>query len=346
MRERLRLLLAACFYYSGLVALALWWQRRTGRRLVILNYHRATGKYLYRQVRYLRRHYHIMHLEDALREFYTLQQGRRERDRRIPLVLTFDDGYLDNYTCGLPLARALHVPITVFLIPGYIESGECFWWLAGSYLAAHAPAEKVTLEGKGYDLAQAEEREALAQAIDSHLRNANSVAERERFLAAVQRALDVALPCRAREGIADGALPLTWQEVREMESSGLVSFGAHTMHHPVLSYLADPAELRREVVECRSVLEERLGHPVSAFAYPIGKPEHIGEAGLRAVRAAGYTYALTTIEAVNTPHIDPYMLCRLPGDVNLHWLVMACELAGLLGILSRLRKKYGQVFRR
>jgi peptidoglycan/xylan/chitin deacetylase (PgdA/CDA1 family) len=343
MRERLRLLLAACFYYSGLVALALWWQRRSSPRLVILNYHRATGKYLSQQMRYLRQHYRVMHLEDALREFYASQQEGRKRDRRIPLVLTFDDGYLDNYTCGLLLARTLHVPITVFLIPGYIESGECFWWLAGAHLAAHAPVEKVTLEGKGYDLARAEEREALAQAIDSHLRHANSVAERERFLAVVQRALGVALPCRAREGMADGALPLTWQEVHEMESSGLVSFGAHTMHHPVLSYLTDLAELRREVAECRRVLEERLGHSVSIFAYPIGKPEHIGEAGLRAVREADYAYALTTIEEVNTLHSDPYMLYRLPGDVNLHWLVMACELAGLLGILSRLRKKYEQV---
>ena len=131
-----------------------------------------------------------------------------------------------------------------------------------------------------------------------------------------------------------------------MESSGLVSFGAHTMHHPVLRSLTDPAELRREVMECRRVLEERLGHPVSTFAYPIGKPEHIGEDGLRAVREAGYVYALTTIEEVNTPDTDPYMLYRLPGDVDLHWLVMACELAGLLGILSRLRKKYEQVVRR
>jgi peptidoglycan/xylan/chitin deacetylase (PgdA/CDA1 family) len=346
MREWLRLLLAACFYYSGLVVLALRWQRWAGRRLMILNYHRATGKYLYQQMRYLRRHYRIMHLEDALREFYAPRREERLRDRRIPLVLTFDDGYLDNYTIGLHLARMLHVPITVFLIPGYIESGECFWWLAGPYLAAHAPAEKVTLEGKGYDLTQAEERDALARAIDSHLRLANSVAERESFLAVVQRALGVALPCREREGRADDALPLTWEEVREMESSGLVSFGAHTMHHPVLSYLADPSELRCEVSGCRRVLEERLGHSVSTFAYPIGKPEHIGEAGLCTVREAGYTYALTTIEKVNTLHTDPYLLARLPGNADLHWLVMACELAGLLGILSRRRKKYEQVVKR
>src|SRR5205807_5872244 len=88
----------------------------------------------------------------------------------------------------------------------------------------------------------------------------------------------------------------------------------------------------------RAVLEERLGHPVRTFAYPIGKPEHIGEEGLRAVKAAGYKWAVTTIEEINTPCSDPYLLGRYPGIVNQHWLVMASELVGLLGNISRLRK--------
>jgi peptidoglycan/xylan/chitin deacetylase (PgdA/CDA1 family) len=93
------------------------------------------------------------------------------------------------------------------------------------------------------------------------------------------------------------------------------------------------------------VLEQRLGHPVRTFAYPIGKLEHIGKEGLQAVKEAGYKWALTTIEGVNTPQSDPYLLNRLPGDVEQHWLVMASELVGLLGIFSRIRKHYGRSFK-
>jgi peptidoglycan/xylan/chitin deacetylase (PgdA/CDA1 family) len=143
----------------------------------------------------------------------------------------------------------------------------------------------------------------------------------------------------------EASLPLTWAEIHKMEESGLVSIGAHTMHHPILAYLADPEEVRSEVVECRTVLEQRLGHPVRTFAYPIGKFEHFGEEGLQAVKASGYKWALTTIEAVNTPKSDPYLLNRLPGDVEQHWLVMASELVGLLGIFSRIRKNYARLFK-
>ncbi len=336
MLECIRLLVAACFYYSGLVKLAHWWTRRLGQRLIILNYHRATGGDLRSQLLYLRRHYRIMHLEDALEDFYTSPKAEKGvRDRRIPLVLTFDDGYRDNYTHSFAFARELQVPITIFLIPGYIESGERFWWLEAERLVRNAQVDEVTIEGRIYHLGQLGERRVLAQTIDTRLGHAKSVAERAVFLTDIRQALAVPSSMSGEED----ALPLTWAEVREMEESGLVSFGAHTMHHPILGYLTDPAEVQQEVKECRKVLEQQLGHPVRTFAYPVGKLRHIGDEGLQAVKEAGYRWALTTIEEINTPETDPHLLRRLPGDLTGHWLVMASELVGLLGNLSRLRKK-------
>ena len=343
MRERVRVFIAVCFYFSGLISLAHWWRRRSGRSLIILNYHRASSENLRLQMRYLCRHYRIMHLETALEELYAEHsEEKRARDRRMPLVLTFDDGYRDNYTNGFVLALELQIPFTIFLIPGYIESGDCFWWLEGRRLVKRTQVDKVTIDGQLYCLNQTEERDRLARTIDNRLRHARSVAEREAFLTAIRKSLNVSSTFTVEE---EASLPLTWAEIYKMEESGLVSFGAHTMHHPILAYLADPEEIRREALECRNVLEERLGHPIRTFAYPIGKFEHIGEEGLQAVKAAGYKWAFTTIEAINTPKSDPYLLKRLPGDVEQHWLVMASELVGLLGIFSRLRKKHARFFK-
>ncbi len=343
MREQVRIFVAACLYYSGLVKLAHWCIRRSGQRLIILNYHRATGENLRKQMRFLRRYYRVLHLETALEELYTKHQDEKQaHDRRTPLVLTFDDGYHDNYTYGYKLACEMQIPITIFLIPGYIESGDHFWWLEGKRLVKRTQVNKVTVEGVIYHLDQIEERNRLAQTIDAHLRNSRSVAEREAFLSLIRESLKVPTSFTVDE---EAALPLSWAEVRKLEESGLVSFGAHTMHHPILSYLADTEEVQREVIECRTILEQRLGHPVYTFAYPIGKLEHIGEETLQAVKAAGYKWALTTIEAINTPQSNPYLLYRLPGDVEQHWLVMASELVGLLGIFSRIRKHYERSFK-
>ncbi len=336
MRERLRIFVAACFYYSGFVKLALWWAQRLRPGLMILTYHQATSVDLRRQLLFLRRHYRILPLEEALEELYTLPMEEKPvRDRRRPMVLTFDDGYYDNYTYAFTLARELHVPITIFLIPGSIESGDPFWFIERKSMVQRAQVDKVVIEGRTYHLRHPEERDVLTKTINTHLRYATSVAEREAFLAMARKALDVSSSVSEEEQLAR---PLTWAEVREMDASEWVSFGAHTMNHPVLGYLADPAEVQYEVSECRTVLEWRLGHPVTTFAYPVGKAEHIGDEGPRAAKAAGYKWAFTTIQKINSPQTDPYLLGRI--YLNANWLIMASQLAGLFPIIPRLKKKF------
>ena len=334
MFKRLEILIAACLYYSGLVKLARWWTQRSGQRLVILCYHRAAGNYLRQQLLYLNRHYRVLHLETALEELYKPYKNELQRSaRRTLLVLAFDDGYHDNYTDGFALARELQIPITVFLVPGYIESGSRFWWQEPDHLLLHAQVSEATIEGRTYHLDKVGERKALVQAIEARLRLATSIAEREEFLVAVRKLLAEPLSAKAEE---KAMLPLTWAEVHEMDESEWVSFGAHTMHHPIVAYLTDPAETQYEVSECRVVLERQLRHPVRTFAYPYGLPEHIGENGPPAVQTAKYDWALTTIHGFNTPQTEPHRLHRIVVDVNQHWLVVAAKASGVWEFFLRL----------
>ena len=335
MREKLGVVVAAFFYYCGLVKLARWQRQHSNQSLIILNYHRANGGDLRRHLLYLRRHYRMLHLEEALKELYTPQKEDQAADQRTPLVLTFDDGYHDNYSRAFALVRELRIPITVFLIPGYIENGEYFWWQEGKRLVRRSQVNEVTIENHTYCLGRQEDRASLGQAIDTRLRYATSVIEREAFLKKTRQMLNVPESITTEE---EATMPLTWEEVQEMEESGLVSFGAHTMHHPILAYLKDPTEVRHEVEECKNVLEQRLGHLVRTFAYPIGNFEAIGDEALKAVQEVGYTWAVTTVYGINTPKNIPYQLCRVSGDVSRHWMVMAAEVSGVWKFFSPLWK--------
>lgn len=340
--RQVEMLIAACFHYSGLLKLVRWWTERSGQRLVILNYHCADGGDYYhtigrdlrRHLLYLRRHYRLLHLEIALEELYSPQNnGPGRKDRRTPLVLTFDDGYRDNYTHALALVSELQVPITVFLVPGYIESGRPFWWMEGDQLVAHTQVKEVSIGEHTYHIGRPDERKALVQTIDTRLRYATSVTEREEFLDSVRGLLAEPSLVTTEE---QASLPLTWVEVQEMKKSGWVSFGAHTMRHPVLAYLTDPAEIQYEVNESRIVLGQQLGNPVYAFAYPVGQSEHIGKTAIRAVQEAGYSWAVTTIDGINTPQTDPYFLHRYVVDVGQHWLIVAAKVSGVWSFFTRL----------
>lgn len=335
MRRRILISIAALFYYSGLVALARWWTRRTKACLIILNYHRASGGDLRGHLLYLRRHYHILPVEEALEALYAPTPARsKSQDRRTALVLTFDDGYHDSYSEALPLAKELQIPLAIYLVPGYIESGRHFWWEEGQHLSQQAQEREVVLNGRKYALAQTSDRQELAHVIDSSVRYARSVAEREQFLDNVSQSLDVSLTPAKRD---EPSLPVTWEQVQEMDKSGWITFGGHTMHHPILAYLADEAEAQREVTDCRVMLEQKLGHSLYTFAYPVGQNQHISDVAVQAVREAGFKWAMTTSYGFNTRQTDPYRLQRIEVDVDQHWLVVAAETAGLWGFFSRLR---------
>ncbi len=335
MRRYILIGIAALFYYSGLVSIARWWTRRSSQNLIILNYHRASGGNLRHHLIYLQKHYRILHVDTALEELYSFHKKGIQNGRQYTaLALTFDDGWRDNYTHAYPLACELQIPFTIYLVPGYIESGDPFWWVEGKRLVSCAQTNEAIIEGRSYNLRNVDERETLVTAIDTRMRYARSVAEREAFLASARAMLSV--PKAAMEEEVS-LLPLSWEQVREMDESGWVSFGAHTMHHPILAYITDAAEMRREIEGCRVVLEHQLGHPIHSFAYPIGQLQYIGEDVRKTVRQARYNWALTTRYGFNTPGSDPYMVRRIEVDVNQHWFVVAAEAAGLWGGLSRLR---------
>lgn len=334
MYDKVMTMIGACLYYSGCVALGRWWMQRQGPRLMILCYHTATEGNLRQHLLYLRYHYRLLHLEDALEELFS-PSPYEGQDRRTPLVITFDDGYYDNYTHCFALACELQIPLTIFLVPGYIETGDRFWWLEPDYLVAHASVSEVVLEGQTYYLNKSEERKALTQAIEARLRFASSVQEREAYLREVGQLLGAPYAVTLEER---RNLPMSWKEIEAMKRCEWISFGSHTMYHPLLAHLTDPGEVEYEVRESRTELERLLESPVRSFAYPVGKLEDIGEQGVRSVQKAGYAWAVTAIKGWNTPHSNPYLLHRLCVDTWQHWLLLAAMVSDVRHLFPNLLK--------
>ena len=335
MRKYILVAIAALFYYSGLVQLVRWWTQRSQQYLIILNYHRASEGYLRHHFSYLKKHYHILPIEKALDELYTSTKKEVQQNKHSTMLsITFDDGYRDNYTHAFPLARELGVPCTIYLVSDYVESGDYFWWGEGKRLVNRTPINNVMIEDHHYNLQNVDDRVMLAALIDKRVRYVPSVAKRETFLTSMRTTLAVPSVVLKEE---EASLPLTWEQVKEMDASEWISFGAHTMHHPILSYLTDHCEMQQEVEECRILLEQRVGHPIYSFAYPVGQMQHIGDDVYKAVCKAGYKWAVTTNYGYNTSRDDSYMLRRIEVDVDQHWLVVAAEAAGLWGVFSRLR---------
>lgn len=80
---------------------------------------------------------------------------------------------------------------------------------------------------------------------------------------------------------------LTWEELHAMLAAGM-TIGDHTMSHPYLLKISDPAKLWQEIDGSKLILESHLGIPITEFAYPFG--EH-NAAIVELVQKAGYLVA-------------------------------------------------------
>ena len=99
---------------------------------------------------------------------------------------------------------------------------------------------------------------------------------------------------------------LSWEQARQMAPS--VEFGSHTLTHPHLPQLSR-ADKEREIRDSRKAIEDRLGRPVTLFAYPFGDCD---AECVQVVRDAGYAAAVTTRRGSVHRPADLHELCRIP----------------------------------
>ena len=125
---------------------------------------------------------------------------------------------------------------------------------------------------------------------------------------------------------------LDWEQLRELESSGIRVESHGIGHRPLADLELD--EATREITLSKLRLEELLGRPVHAFAYVKGSEAHYRAVHLSLLRQAGYDLAFTSVSGANGPRTDPLQLHRYnvePYPTRTFELVLsgACDLIAL-----------------
>jgi peptidoglycan/xylan/chitin deacetylase (PgdA/CDA1 family) len=231
------------------------------------------------------------------------------------IVITFDDGYANNYDLAFPLLRKYRFPAAIFVTSGFLDRTTPLWgdWL--EFLVTAAPRSDTAFYWEGNVIPLRFQQDAPAAIIAElkALLRAAPPASIHAFLRGLQEHLRVSYSWAA---VPEQLRPLRWEDVRAMRQSGLVSFGAHTVSHPVLSRCS-PADQASEINTSKRRLEEELGESCLFFAYPYGKPGDYTGVTKQIVKQAGYVLALGAANGTNRPSSwDPYDLRRWGADLS------------------------------
>jgi peptidoglycan/xylan/chitin deacetylase (PgdA/CDA1 family) len=221
------------------------------------------------------------------------------------IAITFDDGYQDLYYFALPILKKMNIPATVFLVTGFVGTTQQLWFDRVLSVIEHCRCGELYLQTGDRLLSYPTETDADKVA---------TAAEVLHVLKHMPPDLRDAVVEELEKTYNSKSVPvtqrrlLTWDQVKTMRKSG-ISFGAHTVHHNILTTL-NHAQVEREIVDSRATIENVLQEPIDMFAYPNGKAADFDGTIKTVLKENKFKAAVSTIRGFNSASTDVFELHR------------------------------------
>lgn len=254
-----------------------------------------------REIGYLRRHFNVISMQDYVK---AMTDNGPLPPR--PALVTFDDGYRDNYDTAFPILKEQGVSACFFLTTQFVGTQAIPWWdqvaCCMKFSSALQFPSPFCAEDPPYQLTP----EARAASTRRFL---NCMKERP-----WHKSVEYLEYLRSHTGVdpqtyATTPLFMSWKEAAEMQQQGMV-LGGHTRTHPILGQLSDDAVVRNEIQGCYRDILDRTGEAPSTFAYPVGKQTAMSVQADNAIVAAGFQLSFSFVNSY--VRLVPHRCWRIP----------------------------------
>jgi len=275
----------------------------------------ATPDVFDRQMAFISRNFTVLNFRSIL--------DLKKKGNPLPrngLIITFDDGYRDNYQFAFPVLRKYGITAVVFPTTAYVGSKEVFWFERVAYYVKRADDGPFHIESIGYHaFLRKHNRKAILTEL---LRCLKSVHNGVRIDA--MKELD---SLYGRRGILHRELveTLSWIEIMEMDRAG-IEFGSHTCTHPVLT-LMPTEDMEIELGESKKVLEHNIDRAVLSVSYPVGGKSAVNQAVEKAAEAAGYEFGVNYIQGINVGIDNKLSLNRVRIETDVSYSYFTTQLS-------------------
>lgn len=286
----------------------------------------VTSERFEEQMRYIKENYNCLPLPEAIALL---------SERRLPpktVVVTFDDGYRDNLTLALPILEKYDIPATIYVTTGLVNRSEQLWWFEQEFLVRAMSRLSFEWNGTQYEwtFKGHEERFHALQVLNRLFKGLRP--DQQRSLMDTVRSQSTAAYSYDDE-------ILNWDEIIQLDKHPLITIGAHTTSHPMLSLLGKK-QLYQEINESKLQLEAVLEHPVEHLAYPFGGRQEIGKTEFQAAEDCNFVSAVTTrhghLYEQHNRHL--HVLPRIAINSDDHMESFAWKLSGIYCLIQQ----YGQ----
>lgn len=239
-----------------------------------------------RQIRFIKRKFRVLSMDEL--ESIFLTGGRVPKNS---IVISFDDGYYDNYSCALQILEAIEVPAIFFVSTSNLNTETEFWWDEIERVILYYSGEnmKLDLNINGWDVGEFMLSQENRKKVYDDLLNKLKVIypeKRNEILAFLRKLFG--------GSYRDTHRSMSIKELIMLYKSKIAIIGAHTHNHPCLASLDAQAQ-QFEIKTSKAVLEANLQTTIKYFSYPFGTKEDYNLDSVKICNQLGFSLVASNV---------------------------------------------------
>ena len=238
-------------------------------------------------VKFIQQNFRIV----SIKEVCNIIENNVEITEHLALI-TFDDGYIDNYQLAYPILKKYNISATFFITTSLTGGLDIPWWDEMAWHIKQLPKMDLRLQGwpKHVSINKSVSKKDIRQVLRYVKQSHQKVEQQLNELRLISK-LEYDEDNKSR-------LFMSWSELDEMQQNGM-EIGAHSHSHEIFSKLEE-SELQYELSHSKALIEKNLNTKVRALSYPVGNMDTYDKNMFDEISQQGYKLAFTFCPVLNT----------------------------------------------
>tara|TARA_B100001123_G_scaffold338016_1_gene382503 strand:+ start:375 stop:1379 length:1005 start_codon:yes stop_codon:yes gene_type:complete len=271
------------------------------------------------QIKFLKENYKIIESKDLL-------NIEKFNSKEKLVVITFDDGYLDNLENALPILKKYDVKATIFITTGFINDELIPWWFELWNILNSLENFKLKLLDMNFNFS------------DTNKEKVYNLLSKNFFNIKTSDQLELIEKIKSENNYIEkknkSRIFLNEEEIKLLSKNPLISLGAHTHMHENLNIL-NYKESESEIINSKKKLEIIINKSVDIFAYPYGRINTFGNKEVEILKKNKFKLAFTT-KFENFKNQSSYLVPRMSLGVTNNEYSIRDKVNGLDSLLNKI----------
>jgi peptidoglycan/xylan/chitin deacetylase (PgdA/CDA1 family) len=225
---------------------------------------------------------------------------------RRSFVITFDDGYENNFSIAAPILKSLNLPAVFYITSNYVDNNQSTWMdnIESLIQENHVLEVQVPFSSKKVICKERDQKIMFLNQVRQYLKYEPS-ADPYEFTFDLQKQLGVTTISR----VCEMDQMMSWDQAKMLHADTF-TIGAHSHTHRILEFLPDN-ELESEIRKCVALIRKHVGISTKHFSYPEGLNHCYSDRVITVLKRHGIVCSPTAEQGVNQSADDLFHLKRI-----------------------------------